>query len=55
MGWRVWRAFDTDPVRDDTALFRALAHACRDGDGRIDGVEFEHWLDILIWYRRGHA
>lgn len=54
-GWRVWRAFESDPVRDDSSLWRALAESCRKANGRIDGVEFEYWVDILLWYRRGQA
>ncbi len=54
-GWRVWRAFDRDPVIDNTGLWRALAEACRKPDGKIDGAEFEKWCQILVGYRRGVA
>lgn len=55
MGWRVWRAFDTDRARDDRALWRALVEACKDAGGRINVDEYERWLDVLVWYRRGEA
>lgn len=55
MTWRVWQAFDTDRRYDNRALWRALAEACRTEDGRIDVDEFERWLDVLVWYRRGEA
>jgi hypothetical protein len=53
--WRVWRAFDTDRVHDDRALWRALVEACKDASGRLNVAEYERWLDVLVWYRRGEA
>ncbi len=53
--WRVWRAFENDPQPDRTELWRALAKACRGLDGRINGAEFERWIDVLVEYRHGEA
>lgn len=46
--WRVWRAFDREPLRDHSKLWRALAESCRDVNGRIDGVEFDRWVQIIL-------
>lgn len=56
-GWRVWIAFDRDPPprNRDAALWRALAEACRLPDGKIDALEMDRWIDVLVWYRRGDA
>lgn len=53
--WRVWRAFERDPVRDDTRLWRALAISCKDKNGRVDVAEFDRWVDVFVSYRRGVA
>lgn len=54
--WRVWRAFEDEPQRDNRELWRALAEACRDRNGKIDAAEFEHWLDVIVGCnRRGVA
>lgn len=58
-GWRAWQAFEVRPgvtasaLRDDRALYRALAASCRAPDGTLDGAEFERWLDCLT--DRPHA
>jgi hypothetical protein len=55
-GWRVWRAFEDEPERDDRELWRSLAESCRTPEGRIDGVEFDRWLNLILnCNRRGLA
>jgi hypothetical protein len=52
--WRVWFAFEVRPGitigtgRDRSEHWTQLAKACRGADGKIDIVEFNHWLDILM-------
>lgn len=57
-GWRVWFAFEARPgvtstsVQDKSDHWRGLAEACRGSDGKIDPVEFDHWMRCLI--EHGH-
>ena len=53
--WRVWIAFDRDRDRCNSALWRALAEACRGLDGRIDAAELDRWIDVLVWHRWADA
>lgn len=62
-GWRVWFAFEVRPgittrsTQDLSEHWRGLAEACRDPDGKINGGEFNHWLDCLLEHSHlwGHA
>lgn len=51
--WRVWRAFEGEPERDYAPLWRALAESCRDAAGRIDGVEFDRWVQTFLDHDHG--
>lgn len=49
---RCWFAFEVRPgERDQTDRsehWRALAHACRDADGKVNADEFNTWLQVMI-------
>jgi hypothetical protein len=53
-GWRVWLAFERRPgitidFGQDRALhWRELAESCRGSDGKIDAVEFDRWMTVMI-------
>lgn len=53
-GWRVWLAFEARPgitsvsTQDRSRHWRGLAEACRGSDGKLDVVEFDHWLTLLV-------
>jgi hypothetical protein len=53
-GWRVWFAFEVKPgititsTQDKSEHWRGLANACRKSDGKIDAVEFDHWLTCFV-------
>jgi hypothetical protein len=55
-GWRVWLAFEARPgitllsTRDTSKLWRALFESCRGHDGKVDVVEFERCLDLMVDY-----
>lgn len=54
--WRVWLAFEMAPgistcsSRDRSEHYRNLYAACRGSNDKIDLVEFEHWLDVMVQY-----
>ncbi len=58
-GWRVWLAFEARPGvsrysgHDMTDHWRGLYDACRRPDGKVDAIEFDRWMTLMI--EHGHA
>lgn len=51
-GWRVWLAFEVRPgVTSDLDLtehWRGLCDSCRRADGKVDAIEYDRWMRVLL-------
>lgn len=58
-GWRAWLAFEARPGITLSSTretdFRALIESCRGPDGKVDAVECERWVDLVVDYSHAWA